>query len=76
MTDLREGGLFAPFILQQSRKDPSLIWLTDRLNKVRTKSRNFIKSFEMTLDSKDRAEKSKKEKQKKQKHEKTKHRKT
>ena len=31
--------------------------LTDRLNKVRTKLENVIKSFEMTLNSKHRTEK-------------------
>ena len=33
------------------------LYLTDRLNKVRTKLKNGIKSFEMTQNSKHRTEK-------------------
>ena len=39
--------------------------LTDRLNKVRTKLKNVIKSFEMSLNSKHKAEKIKTKNQKK-----------
>ena len=34
-----------------------LFFITDHLNKVRTKLKNVIKTFEMTLNSKHRAEK-------------------
>ena len=54
-------------------------YLTDRLNKVRTKLKNVIKSFEMTLNSNYRSEKIKTENQRNRKMKKKnpkKHRKT
>ena len=43
------------------------LYLTDRLNKVRTKLKNVIKSFEMTLNSNYRLEKIKTENQRNRK---------
>ena len=52
------------------------LYLTDRLNKVRTKLKNVIKSFEMTLNSNYRLEKIKTENQRNRKMKKKKSQKT